>query len=314
MRPTIRRAIAERAQEQFGLVTRPQLVALGVDPGQVHRLVRTSHLERRGRHTFAIAGAPRSYEQSVLAACLDTGGVASHRTAARLHRLEGFRSVEVVEVTVGRRLHHAPLPDITVHTSTNLPPDDVLRIGAIPAVSAARTFFGLAALVPDVSRTSLRTALDTAARDGLVSDAWLWWRLEQLRCRGRNGIAEMELALRERQRLGPTESWLERRFLELLEGAGLPLPTVQRRVRHRGNSVARVDMSYDPLDLVIELDGHASHSTRAQRDRDERRRNRLVLAGLRLLVFTYDHVVRSPREVVEVVEAGLAAATAGRSA
>ena len=181
-------------------------------------------------------------------------------------------------------------------------------MGPIPTTSVARTFLGLAALVPVVTRDTLRTAIGVAARDGQVSDAWLWWRLEQLRCRGRDGVTEMELALRERQRLGPTESWLEHRFLELLDQAGLPLPTVQRRVRLRGNSVARVDMSYDAIHLVIELDGHASHSTREQRDRDERRRNRLVLAGRRVLVFTYDHVVRAPVDVVEMVETALVAA------
>lgn len=311
MSPNIRRAIAERACEQFGLITRPQLHELGIATGQVHRLLHAHHLERRGRNVFAVAGAPVGFEPSVLAACLDTGGVASHRTAARLHRLHGFGAAEVVEVTVPRRRHHSSPVPVVVHTSTNLGHDDLVHVGAIPTTSVARTFLGLAALVPDaVGYEAVRTAVAVAARDGQVSDAWLWWRLEHLRCRGRDGVTVLERILRERQRLGPTESWLEHRFMELLTDAGLPLPTVQRRVRVRGNSVARVDASYDAVGLVIELDGHASHTTREQRDRDERRRNRLVLAGRRVLVFTYDHVVRVPAEVVDTVGAALCVARA----
>jgi very-short-patch-repair endonuclease len=116
----------------------------------------------------------------------------------------------------------------------------------------------------------------------------------------------MEEILRKRQRLGPTESWLEQRFMELLEEHGIPLPSVQRRVRVSGNFVSRVDTDFDPIPLVVELEGYASHSTREQRARDERRRNRLILAGKTAMVFTYDHVVGTPLEVVDMVRAARA--------
>lgn len=119
-----------------------------------------------------------------------------------------------------RAAHHRHHPLTVIHTSTNLPADDLVNVGPIPATGVARTFLGLAALVPELSEEAISTAIGVAARDGLVSDPWLWWRLEMLRCRGRNGVRTMEEILRKRQRLGPTESWLEQRFMELLEEHG----------------------------------------------------------------------------------------------
>lgn len=305
MRPETQRAIAERAHHQLGLISRPQLHGLGLTAKVIARLEGNHQLERVGVDVFRTAGAPTTFAQRVLAACLDTGGAASHRTAARLHPLHGWDRCELVEVTVPRRLHHAQTPLALMHTSTNLPPDDIVHVGPIPCTGVARTFLGLAALVPEVPVDRVRSSLDVAARDGLVSDAWLWWRLEQLRCRGRNGVSVMEEVLRRRQHLGPTESWLEHRFLELLEAHGLPLPTVQQRIRRRGSFVARVDARYEHRAIIVELDGHAGHSTREQTDRDQRRRNELTMAGNTVLVFTYDHVVRDPAYVLRTVRDAL---------
>src|SRR5204862_211126 len=80
-------------------------------------------------------------------------------------------------------------------------------IGGIPTTSVARTIFGLAALVPDVSESDLRDIVDVAIRDGHASDAWLLWRLEKLRCKGRNGVSVLEAILADRDGKGRTESW-----------------------------------------------------------------------------------------------------------
>jgi hypothetical protein len=261
MRPDTQHTIAERARQQLGLVTRSRLRDLSVSDDALRLLVANHRLQRLTNDVLRIAGAPPSCEQLVLAACLDTGGVASHRTAARLHRLHGFHHASTVEVTVPRRRHHGRNPLAVVHTSTNLPPDDRVHVGTIPATGVARTLLGLAALVPQVPVEVVRTALGVAARDGVVSDPWL----------------------------------------ELLDAAGIVLPAVQRRIRVRGNFVARVDTIYEERRVIIELDGHASHSTRQQIDADERRRTRLTLAGYTVIVFTYDHVVADPAYVIDSV-------------
>ena len=301
MEPCIERSLAERASEQLGHITRPQLRSLGVGPRAQDRLVRGGLLVPKGARTYRLGGVPPSFRGDVMAACLDVGGIASHRTAAWLHGLDTTPWNPVpIEVTVrkARQPTHSELARI--HTSTNLGPDDICRVRGIPTTSIARTIFGLAALVPELALDDVRNLVDVAIRDRRASDGWLTWRLEQLRCRGRNGVSVLEGILAEREGKGRTESWLERAFLGLLERAGYPLPKVQQRVVLKGRPIARVDFLYEPK-LVIEVSGYASHSTRRQLQADAARRNRLKLAGFTIIEFTHGHVTQDPRYVLVTV-------------
>jgi very-short-patch-repair endonuclease len=58
--------------------------------------------------------------------------------------------------------------------------------------------------------------------------------------------------------------------------------------------VARVDFTWPASRLIVEVNGHRSHSTREQLQRDEQRRTELTLIGYRVVVFTYDDVVGRP--------------------
>jgi hypothetical protein len=280
---------------------------IGISPSRRRRLLHSGQLVSAGVRTLRLSGVARTFEMDVMAACLDLDAVASHRTAAHLHGLAGFSHRPTrIEVTVPEGRGRTRSPGATVHRSTNLGLEDLVTVGPIPTTSVARTILGLAALVPDIDIDRVRDAVDTAVRDGIASDAWLWWRLEELRCRGRNGVTVMEQILQRRAGRGKTESWLEREFLLLLEQAGLPPPTVQRRVCENGAFVARVDCCYDTQRLIVELNGHAAHSTKRQRDTDAARVNRLQLLGYRVLQFTYDDVVQRPEMVIATVAGALA--------
>lgn len=93
------------------------------------------------------------------------------------------------------------------------------------------------------------------------------------------------------------ESRLERWFLRVIREAGLPRPTLQRTFRDSGRCVARVDAHF-PGDLVVELAGHGTHSSRRQLQRDAQRHTELTLRGLRVLTFRYEDVRDRPRWVV----------------
>lgn len=193
-----------------------------------------------------------------------------------------------------------------VHTTTWLPPDDLIVIDGIACTSMARTLMGLAALTPDLPLDVVRGAVDESIRLSLASDRWLWWRLEKLRCRGRNGVSAFESILATRAGGAITESWLEREFLRVLAEAGVPLPTCQARIGAKGAFVARVDFEYPGTDVVIEVTGASGHSTAAQRAADARRRNQLGRAGRCVLEFTYEQVVAQPAMVVADVLGALA--------
>ena len=109
---------------------------------------------------------------------------------------------------------------------------------------------------------------------------------------------------------GPTESWLERETIRIINAAGLPLPMCQARIEAQGAFVARVDFSYPALMAVIEVNGHRFHASRAQLQSDAQRRRRLVGLGYAVYDFTYDDVVKRPASIVAVVRAILGMAQA----
>ncbi|HET6949597.1 MAG TPA: DUF559 domain-containing protein [Acidimicrobiales bacterium] len=284
------RAIADRSAAQLGLVTTAQLTSLGVSE-QVRRSLEAHRtLERVGARVWRLAGHPVSWRQQLLAATLEAGpgAVVSHLAACALWRLDGI-APGAVEVTVPRGRRPRRVAGI-VHRSRDLLAVDVHRGGVPPVTTPSRSLIDAAAVL---DRDRLAAALDGATRSGLVHVPYLQWRIEELRRHGRPGIGRIAAVVpagtaRERE-----ESWLERRATQAIRAAGLPPPRSQVRLRHRRGR-ARVDLCYDETRLVVEVDGHATHATRRERQADAERAAGLVAAGWRVVRFTYEDVVDRP--------------------
>lgn len=290
-------AIAERAAPQLGLITRTQFTAMGGSKKMLRTRVNQGVLVPIGAQSLRVGGAPTTWRQQLLAATLDAGpdAVVSHLAAAAYWHLAGVRT-GAVEVTVpdGRRPRRVVG---LVHLSRALNPVDVDRRGPFPVTTPARTLIDAASRL---ARPQLEAALDEALRNGLVGHAYLRWRLDQLGAGGRRGVADLRRLLD-----GPIadrrpESWLERRVLTILRQAGLPAPDVQRPVVTAGG-VRRVDFCYPAAGLVIEVDGHRTHSTRRQRQADAQRAAELTALGLEVITFTYEDVTERPDYVVETI-------------
>ena len=132
---------------------------------------------------------------------------------------------------------------------------------------------------------------------------------------GRAGVAALDALLGQPERPRHEESWLESTFLRLLERAGLPLPRIQVSVVcGPGGKRYRLDGTYDEHDLVVEVDGHATHATRRQRQADAERDARLLAAGRRVVRFTYEDLVERPAYVVATLAACWASTSAPSAA
>ncbi|HLM64191.1 MAG TPA: DUF559 domain-containing protein [Acidimicrobiales bacterium] len=291
------RAIAERASEQLGLVTVDQLGNLDITRQTRRTLVRRGALVPLGPQVLLVSGHPPSWRQHLLAAVLEAGdgAVASHMAAAALWGFAGVRS-GTVEVTVAYDRRPRGVTG-ALHRSRDLTAVDVGRHGPIPVTTPSRTLIDVA---PRLGRRQIEDIVDQAARDGLIRLPYLRWRLEQLRRPGRPGVARILAVVPPDRPRRDEESWLERRTLDVLRDAGLPPPRCQARLRH-GGGMARVDLLYEEARLVVEVDGHATHSTRRQRQADAERQARLVAAGWRVVRVTYEDVVERPDHVVAVV-------------
>jgi very-short-patch-repair endonuclease len=121
--------------------------------------------------------------------------------------------------------------------------------------------------------------------------------------RGARGISRFRQAAELAERA--TESVMETRLRLLLVLAGLPRPKVQVSLHDEtGWFVGRPDLYYPGHRLAIEYDGATHRESLAA---DNRRQNRMLDAGYRLLRFTAVDVLQTPGEVVSLVRRTLAA-------
>ena len=197
-----------------------------------------------------------------------------------------------------------------MHRPRTLGPADVDRLGPFSLTTPARTLCDLA---PRLSPRELEATLDHATRRRLIWVPHLRWRLASLRHRGRPGIPELEALLdRATADMSRTESWLETEGLRRIVDAGLPLPRCQVHFRTRSGRRGRVDLFWDDVKLVVELNGHATHATRRDLQDAAERAAALELDGWRVVTFVYEDVTERPDYVVETIAAHLAELARGR--
>jgi very-short-patch-repair endonuclease len=275
-------------------VTDAQALSAGLTPAQIRHRLQTGRFERLGVRVLRVTGSPRTWEQLLGAGLLDLGpdAVVSQRSAAALFGFDGF-AAGPVEFTTPRR-GRGLVDHWQVHTTRRLDRVDRTSVGALACTTAARTIVDLAR---GSSPAELERAIDSAVRDGLASPAFLRRRLRDLRGPGRHGVRLLDQLLQDTG----GHSALERAFLELVRTAGLPRPHCQRIVRRDGRTVARVDFSFEPRLIVVEVSGRRGHSSDAERAKDARRRNELQALGFVVLEFTYGDVFERPSYVLETL-------------
>jgi very-short-patch-repair endonuclease len=231
-----------------------------------------------------------------MAAVLASGPSAllSHRSAAALWDLLPT-SKTLVDVTAVRS-DTAGRTGIAIHRVKQLHPHDCALRDGIPVTSIARTLLDLATvalprqLERAVEQAELLGRFDLGAVDALIA-----------RSPGRPGLALLREVLKAYREPALTRSELERRFLELCRRAKLPPPAINSFI-----AGFEVDAAWPSRRMVVELDGHEFHRTRAAFERDRARDAALQVAGYRVLRITYRRLQREPEAVIVQLRALLA--------
>lgn len=295
--------IAKIATGQLAAFSRRQAHDAGISDRQLRRRVQSGILLQVGPHAFRSTMAPITPPTELRSLVLDVGAPAwiTGPTASALHGFDGY---------VVRRPYHLLLPrdrhltrdGVRVHRSGRIDPIDCCVIDGLPVTSAVRTLIELARVVgPD----ELAVCLDSALRDGRVSEDLVHRRIAALRASGRHGIPTLLDVLigNEVQRGG--HSWLERQYLRLVASAGLPRPETQSVLTKAGDRIVRVDCRFPDSRVVVELLGYRFHRTKGQMSNDAARYNALLAEGFRPYQFTYDHVTTTPGWVIATTRAAL---------
>lgn len=282
-------AIRFAAATQHGLVTRQQLLAVGLTSGAIAGRVRRRFLVPVHRGVYGVGHVPAGRDATYLAATLagGAGSILAGRAAAHLQRLIGgspppaeviVRTDRRIEGVRTRRHRHGPARLYT-------------GIHRVPVLTVPEVLLDLAAEADD--RTLARAIGEAQARRGDLLAS-----IEQVlrrRPRARGRIRLQRMVAGDDPRL---LSRLEAGFMKLIRAHRLPLPTTNVK-----NGSYSVDCRWPDQKLTVELDSYRYHATRESWRRDHRRDREARLRGDRMLRLIWEDVFEHPdRTVAELRE------------
>jgi len=262
------------ARKQAGVVTRAQLHHVGVSDDAIQGWIKTGYLTRVVPKVYAVGHDAPSDEANLWAAVLYAGPGAMLSHASDAHHLGLIMyPPRTIHVSTPR----AKVPSIpgliTVHTERDL--KRVLHKG-VPSTTIAQTLLDLAATS---DRNVVRRALSVLDHRGQLDLA----ALEAITGKGRRGSKALRAALKVHQpALALTNEELEFRFFLWCEQWNVPLPKVNVWVHD-----ILVDAYWPEHGLVVEMDGDAGHSSRAQRRKDRSNEVKLRAHGLRVVRYDW---------------------------
>jgi very-short-patch-repair endonuclease len=296
------RVIADLAARQRGVVTRAQLLEIGLTRDAIDNWVKSARLHSLYRAVYLLGHARPMEGARELAAVLASGpdAVLSHGSAARMWRLLSVEAADVDVTVPGRDCRSRP--GIRMHRVAALDRRDVRKLGGIPITTPARTILDLAAAV---SSRELERALSEAQARRLAPSNQLLPLLA--RCSGRPGARALRALIEEGSAAALTRSEAEERLLALIRVARLPAPETNVRVGRY-----EVDFLWRDRGLVVEVDGFKYHSSRAAFERDRVRDAELGALGFRVIRVTWRQIVDGPEELIARLGAALAAPARSR--
>ncbi len=324
--------VADRAATRFGIVTRADAVGLGLTPRMITHRLAAGRWRRLARGIYAIAGAPDTYEQRALAACLASGdgAVLSHQSAGAVWGLPGCERArqpgQPIDVLVPHRRGRRHNALATVHRSRRLSAPDRAWRGALPLTTPARTLIDLAEPVPERASGVAGSRHDATFRSAVGEDAgWddrLADQVDEAVCsdlvaidrlrrrvgvvcgRGRRGTRRIRSVLASwsagATKISPPEARLDR-WMQA-EGLG---GVRQHGVTVDGKSFF-FDRAWPDARIGLEVDSYRWHGTPRGRRRTSDRAARLRAAGWELHSVTPDQVDRRDPYVTMALRAAMA--------
>lgn len=280
--------LAELAATQHGVVSQRQLLGLGYSEGAIARAIQAGRLHRLHRGAYNLGHPAASRHGMYLAAIFSCGegALISHFSAAWLWGLYP-NWTRTPEVTAPFRGHRRA--GIRIHHSTILEAEDQATLRSIPVTAVPRVLLDLGTRQTDKQIESLlekaerRGLLDVGAIDSLIARSG--------RHAGRKRLQRATALYR-----SPimSRARTERLFFDLVKRAGLPRPAINTFVAGH-----EIDAYWERERFAVELDGYATHRTRAAFERDPVRIEDLKLAGIDAIRITARRLEREPDEVVK---------------
>lgn len=277
------------ASRQKGLVTRSQLLRVGISRDAIKRRLRIGVLWRQYPGVYRVGHRAPNTEVLYLAAVLACGQraqLSGPAAAYHLGLLKGAPPPPEVTARTERRV-----AGVRTHRAREIHPADTTTWRGIPVTSVARTLVDCAAVLPldDLARA----CHEAGVRHGTTPR-----EVEAALTRKPNAAGAPKLRRILHGEVLVTLSKLEKRFLERLGEAGLPLPATNRRVGGR-----RVDCHWLTPRITVELDSYRFHQSRHAWEQDRRREREARARGDEFRRYTWGDVFEAPELMLAELEA-----------
>lgn len=280
------------AAGQHGLVTRDQVLGIGVSDREIQWRISTGRVEQLPPGVYYLNATPATWRTDVLAGVMAAGAdaLASHGSAGVLW---GFDAIygRVVEVTVPYL--ESPEPSgVIVHRTRRRNHSSV--VDRIRITSAEKTLLDLARHSP---QPVLVKAVRSAVRDGITTVARLDQEVAVAGGRGVGGTRKFRRVIAAVS-YDQSGSVAEIDLKQIVESAPVPRPIQQLRVRLPSGGNAYPDFAWSDRGRIVEVDGFETHRDPVSFQRDLERQNQLMNLGWEIRRFTASDVRNDPERVL----------------
>ena len=285
-------AVASVAGNQWGVITRAQLIECGLSGSLISRWVQAGHLIRLYPGVYAVGHASLPYEGRLTAALFATGAGAGLSHESAMHWWELLADPpDQIHVSVPSR-RAAPGPGVRVHHPRELVVVRHRRLTVTPPAQTLRAYAAHASL-RDVRKALGQADFHRRFDPKAIADEI---------GKGRPGSRTLRQALEKHlPQLAFAESELEVEFIFLCDRFGLPMPRVNVWVGSK-----RVDAYWPEIGLVVELDSESAHGTAARSLADRQRDLELRGLGLEVRRYSWHQVFAGAAEVAADLRLALA--------
>jgi very-short-patch-repair endonuclease len=277
------------SEHLHGVVSRQELLAAGVGDGAIEHRLRTRRLFHKYDGVYAV-GRPDltvwGQRRAIVLVCGD-GAALSHRSAAGAWAIRPDGAAKW-DVTIPARARRRPDAPVKIHRS-DLPDDEVIDLHGIPMTTVARTLLDLAAIAP---AHHLRRAVERAEQLEIFDLREVQHVIEAHPRRRGSPVLAALLEDFKRHGLTMTRSDAEAAFLQICLDHHLPRPMVNRYEDGR-----ETDFHWPSDNLIVEVDGYATHRSRRAFAGDRARDRAALSRGVRTARFTASEIHHEPGRV-----------------
>lgn len=299
--------VIQLARHRHGVVTREQATSLGATQQMIRWRVGSGRWTRVQPGVYYLNVTPKTWKTDVLSGALTAGvdAVASHRTAAILHGMEGILGT-MIDVT-------APFDDrpepvgIVMHRTRR--PIDRMIVDAIPITTPPRTILDLAALLKD---RALERVVASALRKKITTVDEID---EVVGSRGGRGVSGTRRTRRVLRHVADDVSGsnAEVDLGQLIRDAPVLTPIAQLKIPLPDGDNAYPDFAWPDRMRIAEVDGLEAHATADQLAHDLNRQNQLLDLGWEIRRWPARLVRRDPQRVIQELTRFVNASSHNRS-